>query len=845
MYGSMSLNGVWGLTYAEGDPLVHPRHFAAEKFTGRKLLEAAVPAPIHQVLLDQGIIDDPNLGMNSLKCRWVEEQVWIYRHTFTPSFAVPDVSGTGRAWLCFDKLELHATVWLNGQEVGTHANAHRPARFDVTDALKEGENLLVVQLTAGMHEMADKPGADYHCGLIDLLTKRPWQRRPQYQSGWDWNARLTNIGILDDVRLEYSTGPRLDQVAVFAMASEDLSSATVHARARVEGLGEGSTEATLGAEIVETGQKSTMTAQVVPGGQQFELTLPIDKPELWWPVGHGEQKRYTVRVYLRSGDDTQSVERRTGVRRVEIDQSPHPVEGRYFILKVNNRPIFCKGGNWVPPDLLYGGVPDERYRALVDHAVQANFNMLRIWGGGEFAPRAFAEACDEAGVLVWHDYLFACSKYPGDEPAFAKEVREEVTWATRELAHHPSLVVWCGNNEIEWGDWAWGYDDVGRTHPHYALFHHDIPMISHRENPSTAYWLSSPHSPDFQHPNDATVGDQHPWHVTLLNPGATDFWKYRDCVDRFANEGGVFGASTPATLRQFLPAEEQHVNSLSWDHHDNSFAIVDSIPGELGHAYATVEHWIGRNPLEMSLDDYAFCSVLTQAEGLSEYILNYRRRMYSSAAAVFWMYNDSWPVTNGWTIIDYYLRRKLSFHPVRRAFDPVTVVVAAEGDDVVVFGVNETLEAVSGELRYGFFTLKGEIPIDERSEVKLAPNASTELARLPRKQWESLDPRQSGAFAVLSQEDRLIAQNRLFIERFKDLQFAEPQIEVVCKDGLAIFQSNVFVWAVCLDPDGESGVADDCFDLLPGVAYSIPWSAEAAEPTIARIGSRDAVKGGE
>jgi beta-mannosidase len=188
MRGELSLNGKWGLTYAEGAMQVQPEHFLGTHLEGRRLMEATVPAPIHKVLMDAGIVDDPNFGLNSLKARWVEEQFWIYRHKFN----APPEATDKPAWLVFDRIETSAVLYLNGEEVGRHANAHRPARFNVTGKLKGGENLIVMQVTTGMHEAGDKPGKDYFCHPIDMLTKRPWHRKPQYQCGWDWNPRSWN-----------------------------------------------------------------------------------------------------------------------------------------------------------------------------------------------------------------------------------------------------------------------------------------------------------------------------------------------------------------------------------------------------------------------------------------------------------------------------------------------------------------------------------------------------------------------------------------------------------------------------------------------------------------------------
>ncbi len=313
-------------------------------------------------------------------------------------------------------------------------------------------------------------------------------------------------------------------------------------------------------------------------------------------------------------------------------------------------------------------------------------------------------------------------------------------------------------------------------------------------------------------------------------------------MDRFPNEGGVLGATSPATLRQFIPPQERYLFSPSWNHHDNPFACMDHTPGELGHAYETVRLWTGRDPLAMGWESYLFASAILQAEGLQEYIHNYRRRMFSSASAIFWMYNDSWPVTHGWTIVDYYLRKKLAYHPVRRAFQPVTVVVAEEAGKVTAFGVNDTVEEWQGDLRFGLFALTGGFPLDRSLPVRLPANSAVPLASFDRALWESEGPTRTGAFALLTRDGASAACHRLFLERFKDLAFAAPEIEMSLEDGCLSFLSDAFVWGVCLDVDGEMPLADNCFDLLPSMPYRIPWHPDRGIPPILRIGSRDAVR---
>jgi len=662
-------------------------------------------------------------------------------------------------------------------------------------------------------------------------------RKAQYQAGWDWNPRLINVGITGDVWLQYGDDPWIDQLVVLPSLSDDHRKAKLLVRAFIVNPGEEEWTATLqavaGAPREGAVHRAEREVAVPPGESCAEVILDIADPELWWPIGHGDQPLYNVAAVIDiEGERIAEAKTRTGIRSVRIDRSPHPETGEHFIIVVNGRRIFCKGGNWVPADMMVPDVPEQRYRDLVKLAAGANFNMLRVWGGGVYVGDDLLSWCDEVGMLVWHDLAFACSKYPADDPAFIAEVRREITWNTRDMASHPSLAVWCGNNELEWGAWAWGYDQQGRALPDYSLYHHVIPVILKQEDPSRPYWPSSPHSPDHIFPNDPTVGDQHPWSVTLGEFGV-DFWHYRDFIDRFPNEGGVLGASSPATLRRCL-GDALSFRSFAWEHHDNA---ANFWRGEQCITYETVRFWLGLNPEEMDLEDYIYASALLQAEGLKEYIDNYRRRMYTCSSAIFWMYNDSWPATHGWTIVDYYLRRKLSYHPTRRAFQPVTVVVAQDGERVRVLGVNDSPEDWDGVLRFGLFGFAGGAPVEETTVVKLPKNASTPVAELQRSRWEKLGLSSHGAFAALSKDQRPVAQHRLLLERFRNLALQTPRISVEVKDGAACFSSPVFVWGACLDLDGEKPLQDDAFDLLPGVEYRMPWAAALGTPKVMRTGN--------
>jgi len=223
----------------------------------------------------------------------------------------------------------------------------------------------------------------------------------------------------------------------------------------------------------------------------------------------------------------------------------------------------------------------------------------------------------------------------------------------------------------------------------------------------------------------------------------------------------------------------------------------------------------------MSFDDYAFASALLQSEGLMEYINNYHRRMYSSSSAIFWMYNDSWPVTHGWTIVDYYLRKKLAYHPVRRAFEQICVVVAEEGNNINIYGINEKQQPWKGKLQYGLFSTSGKFPVNELKKVTLPPNTSTVIASFDKSAFVKAGIKNHGAFAVLKDNETIISQHRLFLARFKDLALQKPQLSIKQSGDKTIITSPVYVWGVCLDIDGESDISDNCFDLLPGIPYMV------------------------
>jgi beta-mannosidase len=685
MTGSIDLNGTWKLRWSDGQR--GRTEYAARDVIVEddRWMDAQVPGEVHLDLVKAGMIADPYVGTNVLAARWVEECWWSYRRMFELNEVPP-----GRAWLVFEGLDLNAIILLNGKEVGRHANTFYPCRVDVTGKLRAGTNTLVVHLDSGLWGAADKPSQDWWHWPDQILNKRHWMRKPQCQFGWDWSHRLINVGMFKPVRLEWTDAPaRVDQLVPLVEVAPDLQSATVRVRWFVEGLEPEKRAARLRIEMPEAGVSVDADVEVRPGLHACEAVVKVDRPRLWWPVGHGEQALYELRASLEiDGKEIGCRQASVGFRRVQFDQAPHPDRGRYFNLEVNGRKIFVKGSNFVPADMIFARIDRARYETLTNLALESNFNFLRVWGGGLYEADAFYEMCDAKGLLVWQEFIFACSRYPTTDQAFYEDVQREATWNVRRLASHPSLIAWCGNNEIEWGDWDWDYGRTGVIMPDHAFFHITLPRLVAREDPTRYYQPSSPFSPDRMPPNSDHAGDQHPWSIGFF---ANDFRKYREMTCRFASEGGILGPTSLLTMRACLPEPaQQTVLSFAWQVHDNSVATwtEPSAPDEM------IRQWVGKEPRELSIEQFAYWAGLVQGEGLREYVENFRRRMFDSGAAIFWMFNDCWPATRSWTTVDYHLRRTPAFHAVRRAMAPIHLVVAQDAEEIVVFGINDTTAPV-------------------------------------------------------------------------------------------------------------------------------------------------------
>ncbi len=818
----LSLNGEWQIRFSTGQRGGSPYVLKPEEgeagydaeflgaprrlpghYAGGAWISAAVPGEVHLDLMRAGLLDDPRIGINVYKARWVEESVWYYRRTF----AAPPEAVSAHSVLVFDELDLSAIVYLNGEEIGRHENAFCPLAIPLDGKLRAGENELVVRLDSGLFNVCEKPIRDRYSATADaglLLTKRMWMRKPQYEAEWDWSPRLLNVGISGGVRLLYDPVLCPLQWQVAQQVSPDLGSAELTARVFCAENADISADCRLEMTV---GQQ-TVTAAGKPGC--LAVTAHISAPRLWYPVGYGQQPLYpvTLRLYC-GGRLVAEKQTETGFRRVEVDQSPHPDKGHYFFFRINGRPVFFKGANLVPLSLFPAAITKADYDRLTDRALEAHMNMLRIWGGGLYERDALFSLCDRKGILLWQEFISACAYPPEEDPEMAASLREEAVYQVRRLSAHPSLIAWCGNNELP--PWE------------HRLYMETYPQILRENDPEKYYQPASPYTDNdlpFTPKNNTGwdyAGDQHPWDVGFSDK---DHRHYRRMACRFPNEGGILGPVCRPSLACITDGKGDYTHSVAFEAHDNMLAFMreSTSPDE------DLRFWLGLIPAQLSLEEYIAAGGYVQSEGLSDYIGNFRRRAFSSSSAIFWMLNDCWPCSRSWTILDDKGRRNPAFHAVSRAFAPIRpVITEGENGSAQIYGINDTDAPFTGTLTCGVFY--SDKPEADRQTLPLCLPARsvTLLTVLP---CAAAGQDETGnlpiAFSVLCDKDGYaIARDRLLTHRYFEYSLSSPVIRVTQEGEETVFESDRYVMGVCLDLDGEDTLSDNLFDLYPGMPYRV------------------------
>ncbi|MFI0084826.1 glycoside hydrolase family 2 protein [Streptomyces bobili] len=629
---------------------------------GQGLLEATVPGCVHTDLLTAGLIPDPFTGLHETEVAWVGRRAWTYVRE------LGHASAHERTDLVFDGLDTAAYLTLDGRPVGSTRNMHRRHRFDVTGS-------------AGRLEVRFASAYDEAAAVRAVTGERPnvypepsqYIRKMASSFGWDWGPTLVTAGIWRPVRLEHWSTARIAHVRPLVTVDEGTGRVEVRLEAERTAQGRGRT---LRAEARVAGAR----AEAVLTGDEAVLHLEVPDPRLWWPRGYGEQPLHDLHLTL-SDDEGRPLDtwrRRIGFRTVELDRSADE-HGTGFTLVVNGVRIFARGVNWIPDDAFPSRITPERYRTRLTQAAEANIDLVRVWGGGIYEDDAFYDACDELGLMVWQDFLFACSAYPEEQP-LRGEVEAEARDNVVRLMPHPSLVLWNGNNENLWGfrDWDWEPALAGDSwgEGYYLGL---LPRIVAELDPTRPYTAGSPWSGSWDHhPNDPAHGTHHSWEVW----NRQDYAEYRASVPRFVAEFGWQAPPALATLRRALPGEELAPDSPGMLHHQKA----EDGNGKLNRG-------IGRHfPLpEGDFDRWHYLTQLVQARAVAAGIEHWRSHWPVCAGTIVWQLNDCWPVTS-WSAIDSDGRPKPLHHELRRVYADRLLTLQPATDGLVLAAVNQAAE---------------------------------------------------------------------------------------------------------------------------------------------------------
>jgi len=702
----------------EGWTLAHTGGDAPAPISGGTF-EAEVPGSTHVDLLRAGLIPDPYFGTNERDLQWMWRCSWRYATTF----AATEATEGERVDLVFDGLDTIATVTLNGTELGRTANMHRSYRFDVREALVGGANNLAVDFDSALEYafarekvLGDRPRPQpseklmaeaARQGLIEgdpdeILAKgrvypQPFNaiRKMACSFGWDWGPDLQTAGIWKGVRLERWRVARLASVRPLVTLEGTTGVVTVHVEI------ERASDVPLSVFAAVAGVETKVT--VASGETTATVRVELPNAQLWWPVGYGEPTLHGLVVDLHSADEhLDSFARRIGFRSIEVDR-----EGGAFTFLINGRRVFVKGANWIPDDHLMTRITRERLERRVDQALNANMNLLRIWGGGIYETEDFYDVCDERGVMVWQDFLFACAAYAEDAETVAEveaEVRENVT----RLAPHASLVIYNGSNENVWGWFDWGWQQAmaaaGLTDWGQKYYEEILPAILRELDPTRPYTPSSPFSShpyvDTIHPNDPSVGTVHEWKVW----NQVDYTHYADYAPRFCSEFGFQGPATWATMLANLPAEGFDKTSDIWLAHQKADRGNDKL----------LAGYVPHLPDSDDFETWHWITSLNQARAIEFGIAHYRSWWPHTAGAIVWQLNDCWPVTS-WAAIDGEERPKPLYYALKKVFEPRLLTFQPRGadgsldvaGDVHLVAVNDSDEAWNETLTFTRMALDG------------------------------------------------------------------------------------------------------------------------------------------
>ena len=791
-----------------------------------KWLNANVPGTVHTDLMTNRLIENPQYRFNEDKVQWVEEKDWEYKTHFVldNEFLQNTVIE-----LNFEGLDTYADVYLNQNHILSSDNMFVGLKTDVKPFLKEGENELHIYFHSPLNKGLEKLKKFGHIlpahnelapeeKRTSILT-----RKAPFHFGWDWGPRLVTSGIWRPVYLQAWNNAVISELYIVTKhisANEALLNVSFDIKAEEEDI--------YSLKLFINNQDSGLAkpARLKAGMNKEQFAITLKNPVLWWPNGHGEAYLYDFEFILECEKVIiHKKSLRYGVRTIKLVQKPDDI-GHTFYFEVNGQPVFMKGSNVVPSETLTPSVSAQTYQKLIESVKTANMNMLRVWGGAIYEEDYFYELCDENGILVWQDFMFACSLQPGTE-THLESIQKEAVYNVKRLRNHACIALWCGNNENLYGWYKWEWQDPFEKgvrdylwETYEKIFYEILPDAVRQFDPDKSYWPSSPSTIDNKVP-DRKSGDEHDWTIWFGQKPVDAYWEN---IPRFVSEWGLQAFPAISTIKSIVGDEEPGINTPVMRHRQRSRMDWHK-PGFNGN---DMIQWYVEQYHNTS-DDFErmiYLSQILQAEACKTAIEAHRTAMPYCMGSLYWQLNDCWP-TISWSTLDYFFRWKAAHYAVKKAFASVIITAKQTGNSVEIFSVSDNREFKNVILKAELMDFHGNVFMTNEKTISIQSNTSKSIMKLDLSMQDK-EELQNKRILVLALEHngRTITTNHLYFARPKDMELQKPEInyKIEKMEDYYFFtiSSKTLVKNVCIEvPDPDASYSDNFFDILPGRTYIV------------------------
>ncbi len=784
---------------------------------------ATVPGVVHTDLLQNKIIEDPFFRLNERGLQWIDKEDWVYETCFT---LAADMMRKENMELVFEGLDTYADVYLNDECILKADNMFRRWSIPVRQYIREENNILKVYFHSPVKIDVPKwdalpyqyPASNDQSENGGLFNKKIsiFARKAGYHYGWDWGPRLVTSGIWRPVYIRAWSDLRINDVFI---EQKEVGAG----RAVIAGHVELDADKDMDGVLVTITDEATgrvlgeWQADLKRGTNRVTVDFVLHKPKLWWSNGLGEPFLYRFRTDIIAGGELlDSKTERVGIRSLKVVHQPDK-DGHTFYIELNGRPVFAKGANYIPSDNFLPRVTPENYKRTILDAAGVNMNMLRVWGGGIYENDVFYDLCDEYGIMIWQDFMFACSMYPA-EGALLDNIHQEAVDNVKRLRNHACIALWCGNNECQdaWLGWGWKCE-IERQNKEYAdkiwaqyrqQYHVTLPGVVREYAPGTFYWPSSPFAFEGEM-SGTTDGDRHYWSVWHGKAPISD---YDSEKSRFFSEYGFQSFPEFESVKRYAPYPED------WDIRSE---VMMSHQRGGDHANGLIETYL-LNEYKKPRDFRAFLYMnhVLQGDAIKTAIESHRRQMPYNMGTLFWQHNDCWPVAS-WASRDYYGRWKAQHYYVRKAYDDILISSVVEGDDLKVYAVSDRLENTSGRLQLQVCRFDGTVVHHWDKSVGISGNDSRVCFSAPLAKL--LEGANRGTVYVrvdYTDKSGRVYHNNYCLGKQKDMDYPKVDLQTEVRSIEGGYEVTVsadkFARAVCLSvADNESVYSDNYFDVQP------------------------------